>query len=66
MGPSNSIYLSNTAIFHFHEYGRKGIKLGIPEQIGSYSKQAKFKVIDDVLSGWVGFGVGKTGWLWYC
>ena len=24
MGPSNNRDLSNTAIFHFHEYGRKG------------------------------------------
>ena len=23
MGPSNSSYLSNTAILHFHDYGRK-------------------------------------------
>ena len=23
MGPSNSSYLSTTAIFHFHDYGRK-------------------------------------------
>ena len=23
MGPPNSSYLSNTAIFHFHDYGRK-------------------------------------------
>ena len=30
MGPSNSIYLSNTAIFHFHEYGRKGTNWGFP------------------------------------
>ena len=25
MGPSNSIYLLNTTIFHFHDYGRKSI-----------------------------------------
>ena len=25
MGPSNSTYLSNTAIFHFHDYGRKSM-----------------------------------------
>ena len=23
MGPSNTSYLSNTTIFHFHDYGRK-------------------------------------------
>ena len=23
MGPSNNSYLLNTAIFHFHDYGRK-------------------------------------------
>ena len=27
MGPSNSSYLSNTAIFHFHDYGRNSIFL---------------------------------------
>ena len=28
MSPSNSRYLSNTAIFHFHDYGRKSKQLG--------------------------------------
>ena len=29
MGPSNSSYLSNIAIFHFHDYGRKSIFLSL-------------------------------------
>ena len=37
MGPSNSSYLSNIAIFHFHDYGGKSAcrKTNIPKMMGS-------------------------------
>ena len=49
MGPPNSSYLSNTAIFHFHDYGRKS-NLFSPKTPGSsVENNLNIRLRDDCL-----------------
>ena len=53
MGPSNSSYLSNRAIFHFHDYGRNGSPLVVMLQTHHKCRSFRVPSLMEVISHWL-------------